>query len=335
MKQLYLGIDTSNYKTSAAVTDIEGAIAAEKSVLLEVPGGKRGLRQSEAFFMHSNRLPGYLDEIFESIDPDMIACIGVSEKPRRAEGSYMPCFLAGINTAVTLGSALKVPVYRFSHQEGHAAAVMERPGRSLSGESIFFHLSGGTTEALKCAPDDNGYCMEIAGGTLDISIGQLFDRFGVALGLPFPAGKYLDEAAYRFLEKYGFDPAEAEFPGIMPRIKINDGFFNLSGAETRLMRSAEGALNDESSYASYAAELFVKISELLSSEALFLSDKYGIGTIVMAGGAASSKTIRRLLENRRGPEIIFGEPELSGDNAVGTARLAKRMHETGKRISGK
>ena len=69
MSDLYLGIDTSNYRTSAAVIDAEGGILAQKAVLLDVPEGKRGLRQSEAFFMHSNRLPGYMEEIFSSVDP--------------------------------------------------------------------------------------------------------------------------------------------------------------------------------------------------------------------------------------------------------------------------
>ena len=99
MKSLYLGIDTSNYRTSAAVVDSDGTVLIQKAVLLDVPEGKRGLRQSEAFFMHSNRLPGYIEELLGSVDTACIRAIGVSERPRRIEGSYMPCFLAGVNAA--------------------------------------------------------------------------------------------------------------------------------------------------------------------------------------------------------------------------------------------
>ena len=60
------------------------------------------------------------------------------------------------------------------------------------------------------------------------------------------------------------------------------------------------------------------------------NNKYGIKNIYMAGGVASSRTIRRLLRDN-GQEIRFGDTVLSGDNAVGTALLAKRIHETGKR----
>ena len=63
MKSLFLGIDTSNYRTSAAVVDAGGGILFQKAVLLDVPQGKRGLRQSDAFFMHSNRLPEYFEEL--------------------------------------------------------------------------------------------------------------------------------------------------------------------------------------------------------------------------------------------------------------------------------
>jgi N6-L-threonylcarbamoyladenine synthase len=99
MNKVFLGIDTSNYRTSAAMIDADGSILAQKAVLLDVPEGKRGLRQSEAFFMHSNRLPDYIGELFGSVDPSDIKAVGVSERPRRIEGSYMPCFLAGVNAS--------------------------------------------------------------------------------------------------------------------------------------------------------------------------------------------------------------------------------------------
>ena len=334
MAHLYFGIDTSNYRTSAALIDETGKVIAEKAVLLDVPKGERGLRQSEAFFKHSNRLPEYLGELLAETDPSLISAVGVSERPRRVEGSYMPCFMAGINAAAILGSALNVPVYRFSHQEGHAAAILESEGKEAPAETIFFHLSGGTTEALLCRPDDDGYSMEIAGGTLDISIGQLLDRFGVAMGHPFPSGQYLDDIAYETLEEKLFDISGISKTGIMPKIRIKDGYFNLSGAETRLMKFAESeAAFDKASEA--AAELFVSIADLLRDEVRYLSDKHSIKDIYMAGGVASSRTVRKLLAAEQEIDIHFGDPKLSGDNAVGAALLAKRKHETCNRQTSK
>jgi len=330
----YLGIDTSNYRTSVALIDGCGNTIAEKAVLLDVPEGKRGLRQSEAFFRHSNRLPGYIDEIFAKTDPRDIRAIGVSERPRRVEGSYMPCFTAGMNAASVLGSALEIPVYGFSHQEGHAAAILESRSHTAD-TSLFFHLSGGTTEALICRPDDAGYSMEIAGGTLDISVGQLFDRFGVAMGYPFPSGQYLDDTAYEVLEKISFDTNKITKSGVIPALKIKDGYFNLSGAETRLMAFASEHCDEPEAAAEVTAELFVSISGLLINEASYLSSTHSIKKIYMAGGVASSRTVRALLSQHNELDISFGEPALSGDNAVGIALLAKRIYETGKRNAGK
>ncbi len=333
MNKLYLGIDTSNYRTSVAVIGPDGAVQMQKAILLDVPEGKRGLRQSEAFFMHCNRLPGYIEEVFADADPSDIAAIGVSSRPRRVEGSYMPCFLAGVNAAKEIASALKIPVYEFSHQEGHAAAVMENKGHRTDETSLFFHLSGGTTEALLCKPDERGYDMEIAGGTLDISAGQLLDRFGVAMGMPFPAGRYLDDIAYAVLETEGFDPCRIKKTGVLPKLRHSDGYFNLSGAETRLMRYAE-APND-SSAEDVASELLISVSELLINDAIYLRNKYSIETIYMAGGVASSRTFRTLVQIGGYENIYFASPELSGDNAAGTALLAKRINETGNSITGK
>ena len=111
MPDLYLGIDTSNYKTSVAVTDGNNRTVFERSEYLEVPQGSRGLRQSEAFFRHSNRLPEYIEEMSRSVDVSAIRAAGVSSRPRRVEGSYMPCFLAGVNAAREMAAVLGIPLH--------------------------------------------------------------------------------------------------------------------------------------------------------------------------------------------------------------------------------
>lgn len=330
MSGVFLGIDTSNYRTSLAAADSEGNVLSEVSLLLDVPQGKRGLRQSEAFFMHSNRLPPLLRKIFEETDPKDTEAIGVSERPRRVEGSYMPCFLAGVNLAEELSSALGIPAYRFSHQEGHAAAVMPLKDES---SSVFMHLSGGTTEFLLCRPDEHGYEMTLIGGTKDISTGMLLDRIGTAMGLPFPSGSYLDDIAWERLESCGFDTGRFRKPGVMPKLKLKDGYFNLSGAETKLLRYIE---SEEDDFSDVITEVFISLAGLLTEAADSLSGQTGTDTVWMAGGVSSSRTVRKLISlNNTRADIRFGDREHSGDNAVGTARLAMRIHETGNSITGK
>ena len=329
MNKLFLGLDTSNYKTSVSLVDEQGDIVFNKSEYLSVPQGKKGLRQSEAFFNHSNRLPGYISEALKDIPRSDISAIGVSDKPRRVEGSYMPCFMAGLNAALEMGSALDIPVFRFSHQEGHAAAIIHSLGHDET--CAFLHLSGGTTEFLVCRQTKYGYDMEIAGGTKDISFGQLLDRVGVALGLEFPSGVFLDDISIKAMDD------GVRLSKVLPKVKISDGQFNLSGAETRALRFIESD-PCEAEVSGLTVEIFKTISDIISGSSEYMIDKYNVSKVYVAGGVASSRSVRRLLSTSKiSNQIIFGDPVLSGDNAVGIARLACRIfsNETGNSNTGK
>ena len=306
-----LGIDTSNYKTSVAITDQDNNTIFEKSDFLEVEHGALGLRQSIAFFKHVNVLPSFIDEALSVVDRSKICCISASDAPRRVESSYMPVFMAGLNAAKLLSSSLAVPLYTFSHQEGHVASVLKSFETEMSDDkTIFFHLSGGTTEALLATRDDIHFDLDIVGGTKDISVGKLLDRAGVALGYNFPAGKYIDQLAL----KYGYNGSSH-----ITKIKVDDGWFNLSGTEYQVLNAIE------ESRAEVTAELMERLSILLFDVSKYLANKFDIPNIYMAGGVASSKyfrtKIRELMDESSSLKINFGTPELSGDNAVGISIL--------------
>ncbi|MBK5253024.1 MAG: O-sialoglycoprotein endopeptidase [Peptostreptococcaceae bacterium] len=301
-KDLILGIDTSNYKTSIAVVDYDGNILVNDSKLLDVPKGEKGLRQSDAFFKHSNDLPNMLFKVLndEEIRKN-IKRVSVSTRPRSVEGSYMPVFRAGENAAVIMSSALGVPLRRFSHQEGHIKAIKEYSDIKNKDKFIAYHLSGGTTEALLV---NNGK-IEIIGGTKDIAIGQLIDRVGVKLGMDFPAGKEMDKIAT--CNEALINPTA---------VRLDEGFFNLSGIETQCMKAIEGNLANE-----MIPGMFKAIAELLINETKYLSDRYLINDFIFTGGVSSSEFIRSYLPGKVEANIYFGAPELSGDNAVGIALL--------------
>lgn len=185
-----LGIDTSNYTTSAARLE-KGEIFQSKK-LLPVKPGQLGLRQSDAVFHHVQQLPDRLEEVLQGAPP--IRAIGVSDRPRAQEGSYMPCFTVGVGTARALAAAAGAPLYRFSHQAGHIAAALYSAGQLalLEEQFLAFHVSGGTTEAVLVTPDkDEILHAEIVASSLDLKGGQAVDRAGVLLGLSFPPGQSL------------------------------------------------------------------------------------------------------------------------------------------------
>lgn len=196
-----LGLDTSNYTTSAAWFDGTGGDNTGK--LLEVPQGALGLRQSEALFQHVKRLPAILEDLKAADLPRVLTAIGASTRPREVEGSYMPCFLAGESQGKAMASVLEVPFYACSHQQGHIAAAAWSAGRMdlLDQPHLVWHLSGGTTELLYVVPDGAMVQATCIGGTSDISAGQLIDRTGKKLGLPFPAGKAVDELSLQARDK--------------------------------------------------------------------------------------------------------------------------------------
>ncbi len=213
-----LGIDTSNYTTSCALYDSESGSIIQKKKLLPVKSGEKGLRQSDAVFHHTQQLHILLNELFDEFE-GKIEAVGVSSKPRDVEGSYMPCFSVGVNTAYSIASVIKKPVYEFSHQSGHIASAAYSADRLdlLNEEFIAFHVSGGTTEGLLVSPDYNKIISErIITETADINCGQAIDRCGVMLGLAFPCGPALEKLA------------ESSANRIKPMISFKDGKCNFS-----------------------------------------------------------------------------------------------------------
>ena len=327
-KWFCLGIDTSNYTTSAAIVDEERNIIADSRVVLEVKQGERGLRQSQALFEHIGNLPGVLEELFlqaeraEGFARERICAVAVSERPRPVEGSYMPVFQAGISHGKAIARSLDVPCYGFSHQEGHLAAVLPGTGIDPSGPFLALHLSGGTTEVLLCSriegSDGPAFDIQIVGGTKDLSYGQVIDRTGVALGMSFPCGRAIDNAAMR----YTFGRKEEPLPELC-RILTEDGRINLSGIETQIQRyikekTASGE-KGETLAGPLAAALLDRIGDSLEKMIGQCRRKTGVEPVLIAGGVASSQFLRERLNTD--PKLFFGKPELSSDNAVGTAIL--------------
>ena len=115
-----------------------------------------------------------------------IAAVCVSRQPRDDDNSYMPVFLVGDAHGRALAAMLGVPCFASTHQRGHIAAARVDSG-IRDGDLLAVHLSGGTTELLSLKSDD----LQLLGGTLDLHAGQVVDRTGVSLGLPFPAGPHL------------------------------------------------------------------------------------------------------------------------------------------------
>ena len=304
-----LGLDTSNYTTSAAVFD--GRDGSNAGRLLDVRPGELGLRQSDALFQHTKRLPQMLEQLAEQGLLQNLAAVGASTAPRRVEGSYMPCFLVGSSQGQSLSAALGVPFYAFSHQEGHLAAAAWSAGHMelLERPFLAWHLSGGTTELLHVKPEGEAWKCEILGGTSDISAGQLIDRTGVLLGLPFPAGKALDEL---------YDPEGGARPF---RVKLQELTFSLSGMENQVKAMAQRG-EPQGRIAQFTLDTVTDVVLRATQEA----QRRFLGLPVLcSGGVASNRRLRGALQEACG--AWFALPQYSTDNALGIALLTWRAME--------
>lgn len=301
-----LGLDTSNYTTSAAVFD--GAEGKNVGRLLDVRPGELGLRQSEALFQHVKHLPGLLEQLAGDGFLGSFQAAGASTRPRAVEGSYMPCFLAGESQGRGIASALGIPFYAHSHQQGHLAAAAWSAGKLelLDAPFLAWHLSGGTTELLLVKPEGVTVTAEILGGTSDISAGQLIDRTGVLLGLQFPAGKALDVLS-----------AQADTCH-EPRVKLKDLMFSLSGMENQVKALAEKGV-PPANIARFALEAVCGVVLRATQEA---QRQYPGLPVLCSGGVASNTQLRAKLTTQCG--ALFAKPEFSTDNAMGTAILTWR-----------
>lgn len=315
----FLGIDTSNYRTSVAVCDENGLPVKSVRKLLCVKDGERGLRQSDALFAHVKALP----EIMKEIGSFTLHAVGYSKTPRDCEGSYMPCFLAGEAVATGISEMLGVPLYPFSHQAGHLSAAIYSCNNPSDGKSakisekisddgkfIAFHLSGGTTEALLY---DNGK-ITLLGGTLDINAGQLIDRVGVMLGMRFPAGPEMEKLV-----------GELPFSkGIKVSVKGFD--CNLAGAENIAKKLYEET-GEKETVAAFAIDTVCKTVDKMTEN---IVGEHPSLPILYAGGVMACKRIQNVLKNKY--DCYFAEPEYSGDNAFGTALLCRRAYLTAHTI---
>ena len=307
--RLYVGVDTSCYTTSVACVSAEG-IVFEKRTMLSVPMGARGLRQSDGCFQHVRNLPPLTDALFAAIDPGRVAGVAVSARPTDAADSYMPVFLAGKAAAAAIAGALGVPLVQTTHQAGHVrAALIGNDALRAGNRLLALHVSGGTTDVLDVALRD-GRIGAIAriGGSADLHAGQFVDRVGVAMGLPFPSGKPLEECARKAALR------DVKLPASVRGLTCS-----FSGQETQAQRLLlQGAPQAEVAYGVYDC-LARTLARLIGAARETMDG----APVLLSGGVSGSALLGELLAKRTDAPLYYAPRGFASDNAAGAAMLAR------------
>lgn len=296
-----LGIDTSNYTTSLALSDEHRNVILDLRKALLVGKNNVGLRQSDAFYQHIVNLNSMIETL--KIDFNLIKRIVVSNQPRNLSNSYMPVFNAGIFFANAINISNNIEIMSISHQEGHLLSAWDSKFNQY--KYIYaLHISGGTTELLKVTYVNKRFVSKIITQTLDISFGQLIDRVGVFMGIDFPSGKYIDIIAVNY-HKTNI------------KIAFKDNGFNISGLENKLKK-----IYTQTNSKEFVSELLLSyLVELIQH----MINKYvNENPLLIIGGVGESKFLRTYLLNEN---IFFAKKNYSRDNAVGLSNYHEIMEE--------
>lgn len=303
----YLGIDTSNYTTSVALYNTADGSVVNNKKLLPVKSGEKGIRQSDAVFHHTVQLPELVYKTFNCNNNIELSGIGVSVKPCNIDNSYMPCFLTGISVAKSLSSVLNVPLYEFSHQDGHIVSALYSTKRlDLIKDKFFaFHISGGTSQVLLVEPNESYFKTTVISDSLDLKAGQAVDRVGLMLGFDFPCGPALEKSALNSKMD-------------VSKIKVfrRDGCFSLSGVENQCKKMLENGYKAEDIALYCLNYIYSALKDTIDE----IIEKYGDLPLVFSGGVMSNSIIRNKISAEY--NAFFAEPQYSADNACGIAVLS-------------
>ena len=109
-----------------------------------------------------------------------------------------PCLRVGGSVARSISMALNIPLIGVNHCVAHIEI-----GRRMTGciDPVLLYVSGGNTQVIARASGR----YRVLGETLDIGIGNMLDKFGRAIGIPFPGGPEIERKAQSYIQNYGSD----------------------------------------------------------------------------------------------------------------------------------
>ena len=228
--------------------------------------------------------------------------------------------MVGVAAAKAYAAAWGVPFYAVNHLGGHVAVDTLEHGPMPSCVALL--VSGGHTHLLHV--DDLGAPIVELGTTVDDAAGEAFDKVARLLGLGYPGGPALDDAA-----REG-DPAAIAFPRGMTGPQDARYDFSFSGVKTAVARFVEARrrAGDSIPVADIAASFQESVADGLTMKAVRAAEDVAVDTVVLGGGATANSRIRSMVEARCGAAgltLRIPKPRLCTDNGVMIAALGAHL----------
>lgn len=259
--------------------------------------------------------------------------------------------MVGVSAAKALAVATGKPLYGINHLvahvgvgllddcgiEGHTADFLDGLPREGLGALL---VSGGHTEIL--AVRDITGDVELLGATLDDAAGEAYDKVARLLGLPYPGGPAIDQAAREgdgsvFAFPRGL--STRKFMGTVEEPGPHRYDFSFSGLKTAVARVVEGfeARGEEVPVADVAASFQEAVVDVITQKAMLACTERGITTLLLGGGVAANSRLRELTAQRcaeHGIKLVIPQLSLCTDNGAMVAALGARLVTEGRQPSG-
>ena len=305
--RLILAIESSCDETSAAVIK-NGTEILSNIVASQIKSHMRfgGVVPEVASRHHVEQITQIIELSLEEAAVTMadVDAVAVTEGP-----GLVGSLLIGVSAAKALAFAHQKPLIATNHIAGHIYA--NQLIEPLVFPLLALVVSGGHTELIYM-PEDGVF--EVVGETRDDAAGEAYDKIGRVLGLPYPAGKVMDEMAHQGQDYY-------HFPRAM--IKEDNYDFSFSGLKSSVINTIHNARqkNEELDPYNVAASFQAAVVDVLVDKTIRAAKEKNVRQLLLAGGVAANKGLRTALTTaveRELPEVSLVIPPLSlcGDNAA-------------------
>lgn len=311
---LVLGIETSCDDTSAALVEdgrrlLSNVFSSQVAIHKEFGGVVPELASRS----HLEQLPATVDAALEQagVTLEAVDAVAVTYGP-----GLIGALLVGLMAAKGLAAALGKPLIGVNHLQAHLAACMVADP-SLSPPFLGLVVSGGHTALVRVESVES---FRLIGQTRDDAAGEVLDKVGRLMGLPFPAGKYIEE------EARAGDARAVK----VTRARVGDALeFSFSGLKTALSQLVRSGAHRR---VDLCAALEAAIVDMLAAKAEQALRETGLPVLALAGGVAANGPLRERLAavaERSGARFVVPSMMLCTDNAAMVAALGGLKLATG------
>ena len=355
---MILGIETSCDETAAGIVDRAGRLRANVvASQADVHARYGGIVPEVASRQHVRDIAPVVRAALDDagVGWHELDAIAVTNGPGLA-GSLM----VGVNFAKGASAATGKPLIAVNHLVGHVmAAYIRLPIDSATdgaarddadthapladallqpdGDAppiMCLIVSGGHTELVVARPAEHGLQFRLVGETRDDAAGEAFDKAARAIGLPYPGGPAIQNAA----ENVAIDAKVERLPRAWLR---GTHEFSFSGLKTAVLNRARGCgiypraasdpPPDAATQAGIARAFQDSVVDVLVTKTIVAADAFDCSAIVLVGGVAANRPLRETMQSESPLPVVTPPIPLCTDNGAMIARAGLDRYRAGAR----